>query len=367
MTHDLRNGPVKYAVTAKRNPIEKLRQRLAQGDLLAWDAQYGYLPAVLEALQVPLASQVLVYSKTSFQAPLIMPANPRAIYFNDDVYVGWVRGGDFVEMSVADPDLGAVFYVLEQERGKLPSITRQDDCLQCHHAGRTAGVPGHLVRSVVTHRNGMVDTTEPSHVTDHRTPFEERFGGWYVSGSWPKTKHRGNVLVPQLARFSIDAWPAAHSDVVALMVLEHQTMGHNYLARLNYETRAALDMHRALLKMDKKATGPWSESTTRRIDYALDAAIRYLTFADEAPWPGPISGDSAFTTEYQRRGALYRLNLETRLYEYPLSPLVHSEALTALEPQIQTRFWERLKTALHSEPLAAKGGREAWAALRPRK
>jgi hypothetical protein len=363
MTHDLRHGPVKYAVPATRNPVERLKQRVAQGEILPWNAQFGYLPAVLEALKIPLSSQVLVFSKTSFQAPLIMPANPRAIYFNDDVYVGWVRGGDFVEISVADPDLGGVFYVLEQERGKVPVITRQDDCLQCHHAGRTAGVPGHMVRSVATHRNGMVVTNEPTYVTDHRTPFAHRFGGWYVSGTAEKMQHMGNPLLPQLARFPIDAWPTAHSDLVALMVLEHQTMGHNYLARLNYETRAALDLHRALLKMDKKASAPWSESTMRRIDYAIDAAVRFLTFQDEAPLPGPIRGSSTFADEFQRRGTLYQLDLQSRLFRYPLSFLVHSEAVNALDPEVRPRFLDRLKTALHAEPLRSRGGIEAWRAF----
>jgi hypothetical protein len=359
MVYDLVHGPVRYSQPAKRNPVEALKTRIANGFNLAYDPQFGYLPAVLEALNIPLSSQTLVFSKTSFQAPLIMPSNPRAIYFNDDVYVGWVRGGDFVEISVADPDLGGVFYVIEQEPARRPVVQRQDDCLQCHHASRTAGVPGHIIRSVTTANSGMVITNEFSTVTDHRSPFSERWGGWYVSGNHGNV-HRGNPLVHRLARFNPDQWPAGHSDVVALTVLAHQATGHNYLARLNYETRAALHMHRTLLEMDKLRSGPWSESTRRRIDNAIEATVRYLTFQDEAPLPAPIAGPTNFTREFSKRGPLREFDLQTRLFRYPLSFLVYSEALNALEPEIRDRFFARLQAVLHTPGLRAKNGPEAW-------
>lgn len=359
MIYDLVHGPVRYNQPAKRNPVEALRTRLANGAKLAYDPQFGYLPAVLEALSVPLSSQTLVFSKTSFQAPLIMPSNPRAIFFNDDVYVGWVRGGDYVEISVADPDLGAVFYVMEQEPARRPVLTRQDDCLQCHHASRTAGVPGHIVRSVTTSNSGMVITNEFSSVTDHRSPFSERWGGWYVSGNDAKW-HRGNPLIHQLARFNPDQWPAPHSDAVALTVLAHQATGHNYLARLNYETRAALQMHRTLLEMDKLKSGPWSESTRRRIDNAIEATVRYLTFQDEAPLPAPLSGPTTFAKEFSKRGPLREFDLKTRLFRYPLSFLIYSDAIQALEPEIRDRFFARLRAVLHSPEMKDKQGPEAW-------
>ncbi len=359
MVYDLVHGPIRYSQPAKRNPVEALKTRIANGFKLAYDPRFGYLPAVLEALDIPLSSQTLVFSKTSFQAPLIMPSNPRAIYFNDDVYVGWVRGGDYVEISVADPDLGGVFYVIEQEPARRPVVQRQDDCLQCHHASRTAGVPGHIIRSVTTANSGMVITNEFSTVTDHRSPFSERWGGWYVSGNHGNA-HRGNPLIHRLARFNPDQWPAAHSDVVALTVLAHQATGHNYLARLNYETRAALHMHRTLLEMDKLKSGPWSESTRRRVDNAIEATVRYLTFQDEAPLPAPIAGSTTFTREFAKRGPLREFDLKTRLFRYPLSFLVYSEAVNALEPEIRDRFLARLKTVLHSPELRAKDGPEAW-------
>ena len=39
---------------------------------------------------------------------------PRALYFNDDVFVGYCQDGEVLEISVADPQLGAVFYTLGQ-------------------------------------------------------------------------------------------------------------------------------------------------------------------------------------------------------------------------------------------------------------
>ena len=108
----------------------------------------GYLRSVLKLLYVPVSSQGLVFSKTSLQLFRISPSNPRAIYFNDNVYVGWVRSGEVIEVSTADPNLGAVFYTLDQTASTNPKFVRRAECLQCHSSRSTKDVPGHIVRSI---------------------------------------------------------------------------------------------------------------------------------------------------------------------------------------------------------------------------
>jgi len=368
MVYDLANGPVKYAQAAN-NEITTLPAAKLQ-----FEPRHGYLLSLLKSLNIPLSSQTLVYSKTSFQAPHIFPHAPRAIFFNDDTYVGWVKGADYLEISTADATLGAVFYVLEQEPKSRPRFERHDDCLQCHHSSRTSGVPGHIVRSVLTQPSGQIHTNTSSFTTDQRSPMEERWGGWYVSGSIP-FKHLGNQLFPTLETsnpiqtFDSPAWPAQTSDVVAHLVLAHQATGHNYLARLNYETRAALDLQRIMNEMDHKpdTESSWSESTRRRITTAIEATVRYLTFADECPLPGPVSGNSAFQAEFEKRHPLKKLNLKTRVFEYPLSYLTESKAMTAFDPIIREKFQRRLEQVLLHEAgtgnyanLDPKRAREAW-------
>src|SRR5437870_1848643 len=143
-------GPIHYLTATPSDPVARLQERLQGGQAsLNYDSRRGYLPAVLKALEIPVSSQVLVFSKTSFQRTRISPAAPRAIYFNDDVYVGFVQSGDVLEFSAADPDLGGTFYLLEQTQAAKPVLLRQThECLQCHASGKTEDVPGHLLRSV---------------------------------------------------------------------------------------------------------------------------------------------------------------------------------------------------------------------------
>ena len=360
MVYDLQNGPIPYN-QAPDNQITQLKTRLL------YEPRHGYLLSVLKALNIPLSSQTLVFSKTSFQAPLIFPSAPRAIFFNDDTYIGWVKGADYLEVSTADPALGAVFYVMEQEAKPKPRFVRHDDCLQCHHSPRTAGVPGHIVRSVYTQPSGQIHTNTSTYVTDHRSPIEERWGGWYAS-SKSDVKHLGNRLFPTLDTsvalkpFDSPAWPAQSSDIVALMVLEHQTMGHNYIARLNYETRSALQLQRIMNEMDQKpdTEDSWSESTRRRITNAIEATVRYLTFADEAPFPQPIRGDSTFAQDFAVKHPLKQFNLNTRLFEYPLSYLIESKGIAALTPVVQQKLRVRLAQVLLEE-----AGTKPYAKLNP--
>ena len=331
----------------------------------------GYLLSLLKTLDVPLSSQTLVFSKTSAQSHLIFPFAPRALFFNDDVYVGWVRGSDFLEVSYADPVRGAVFYVLEQDPATKPRLVAKDTCLQCHESSRTFGIPGHLMRSVHPQTTGHPYTDRGSYSTDDSSPFAERWGGWYVTAATPLNfPHMGNTVFPviddpkTLGRFDAPAWPTDTSDVVALMVLAHQVGGHNRLAHLDHETRAALSLQHTMNSMDQKAdsVANWSASTQRRVTRAIESTVRYLTFADEEPFPQPIRGDSAFAEEFARRGPLRSVNCDTRLFDLPLSYLVFSKSIEQLDPVVKQRFFARLE-----QVLTAEAGQKEYAKLDPKK
>lgn len=339
--------------------VSQLARRVASGEVrLTYDTTYGYLPSLLRELNVPESSQILVFSKTSFQAPRISPRMPRALYFNDEVSVGYVRGGDVLEMAAVDPKLGVVFYTLDQERTYRPKMERQQQCLQCHAAGSTLGVPGLVIRSVYPDRNGMPLFQAGSFLSDHRSPLKERWGGWYVSGSAGGAQHMGNTIDGKAGGdrtdlkeyFDTGAYLRPSSDIVALMVVEHQTRMTNLITRVGWETRMALHDREVMNKALGDAPGTPSESTDRRINNAVEELVKYLLFTDETPLTAPVTGDSGFAEEYQKGGvrdkkgrSLRDLDLKTRLMKYPCSPLIYSDAFRGLPQVARDRVLRRVR------------------------
>ncbi len=345
-----------YDNAGKNDAVARLQQRLERGEVkLEYSETDGYLSSVLKLLNVPVSSQGLVFSKTSFQLFRISPKNPRAIYFNDDVYVGFVRGGDFVELSTADPTLGGVFYMLEQTKTDKPRFVRNNECLQCHASGTTRNVPGHIVRSVFPDERGYPIAHLGSRMIGHTNPLKERWGGWFVTGTHGKEQHLGNQLFTerdQLEKLDLNlganvtslekkvnlvGYLSPHSDIVALMVLEHQTQMHNFLTRLSYETKLALHHNEAMNEALQRPKGELSDSTQRRINNAVDDVLKYLLFVEEAKFAAPIVGTSKFTAEFSARGdkdkqgrSLRDFDLQTRLFRHPCSYLIYSEAFDAL-------------------------------------
>ena len=171
---------------ASNDPVAELLRRPEAVSRLAREGPSGHLRTILDALDIPVSSQIMVFSKGSVQSAIIGATNPRALYFNDSVVVGWVRGG-FVEIAAQDPEQGTVFYRAHSSLLRSLSIVRDDDCLSCHNSHRTAGVPGMI---------------EPMGQT---RPLERRWGGWYVTGNLGTIQHFGNVDVATLA--SGDARP----------------------------------------------------------------------------------------------------------------------------------------------------------------
>ena len=341
-----------YSRTLSSGPVSKLQSRINKGEIvLKRDDTYGYLLSVLENLHAARSSQMLVFSKTSFQRDRIDPKHPRALFLGDDVYVGFVPGSPLLEISEADPKLGAVFYTLDQSPADKPRFQRNDQCLECHASSKTMGVPGHLVRSFATDANGVADLATGVSLVNHRTPLAERWGGYYVTGTHGAQTHRGNLIGPedftrqqrepnfagnvtQLEPFFDPApYPAATSDIVALMVLTHQLHLHNFLTRLNYESTIALRQY----------------GHVRYLKSATEGFLKYLLFTEEAPLTARVQGVSAFAREFPVSGprdargrSLRDFDLQTRLFKYPCSYLIYSDAYAALPREMKEVIQQRL-------------------------
>lgn len=366
---DLEQEPIRYSKAPAQNPITELQQRLDTGKTkLGFNDDTGYLESLLQALQIPVSSQVLVFSKTSLQRDRIAPRTPRAIYFNDDVYVGFCLRGEVLEISTADRGLGTAFYTLEQDATRRPQFARQsDNCLICHASSLNRGFPGHLVRSLYTDRQGQPILSAGSHRTDHTSPFKERWGGWYVSGTHGRQEHMGNRtatrqeadshrLSPEgqnvtdlRERFAVENYLSPHSDLVALLVLEHQVEMHNRLTRAALETRMALHYQQGINKALGEPASYRSDSTTRRIQSVGDALLQYLLFCEEAPLTDPVRGTSTFQEEFAKRGprdcqgrSLRDFDLTTRMFRYPCSYLIYSSAFDQLPSEVKDHVLRRL-------------------------
>lgn len=370
-------APISYSEAKPANAVERLADALSSDEKsLAHDPKFGYLPALLDALAVKPSSQTLVFSKTSLQRSRISPKSPRALYFSDDVYVGYCQNGEVLEISAVDPQLGAVFYTLDQHNADKAVISRQtDNCLLCHGGSRTGGIPGHVLRSIYPSNSGEPVLALGSHRVDHTTSFADRWGGWYVTGTHGQQTHLGNMIVRDREtrrealdnaagqnvidlseRFKVDRYVAPHSDLVALMVLEHQAEGHNRITRASFETRMALHREKELNRELKEPPDHRWESTNRCIQSASESLVEYLFFVDEAKLAAPIAGTSSFATDYASAGprdskgrSLRDLDLQKRLLKYPLSPLIYTEAFDALPDESKQYVYRRIREVLSDE------------------
>jgi len=376
---------IAYATSAPADRIARLQSAIDSGAVaLEFDEQRGYLPSLLRALEIPVSSQGLVFSRTSLQVDRIAPWTPRAVYFNDDAYVGWVQDGPIMEVATIDPALGAVFYTLKQEQGSRPVFERQGrTCLQCHDSSSTTGgVPGLIMRSVFADRYGYVVPSDQGVTTD-RTPLADRWGGWYVTGTLGSQPHMGNVIAPLVghdivnpaayltklraqpnpaltelsARFDPAPYLAPHSDAVALMVLAHQTSIHNLITAATYEARrAAYDDKMTAASRGGDSPAAQSEGARVRIESAGERLVRAMLFVKEAPLTQPVAGTSAFAAEFSQQGkrdpkgrSLRDLDLSQRLFRYPLSFLIYSESFDAMPPVVKGYVYKRLREVLTGE------------------
>jgi hypothetical protein len=364
-------APIDYMNTEVHDPVAQLARKIEAGETtLSYDTKFGYLKSVLKALDVPISSQTLVFSKTSLQLRRISPSRPRSLYFNDDVYVGYCQQGDVLEFAATDAKQGATFYTLEQSATGTPVFVRDKGvCLSCHASSRTQNVPGYLVRSVFADAAGRPKLGSGTFTTDQTSDFRDRWGGWYVTGTHGSMRHMGNTI-GKGDEHAFDREPGAneddltdyfrtetyltpHSDIVALMVLEHQMQMHNALAAANYETRQAIHQSCQMNELLERPQGHVSDSAKRRIAKSAERVLKHLLMCDEYQLTDRVSGSTSFAEDFTARGkqnsqgrSLRDFDLQTRLFKYPCSYLIHSSAFDGLPHEVRAQVISRLTAIL---------------------
>jgi len=357
------HSAISYSTAPTSDAVSALNAKLANGSAtLKFDETSGYLRSVLAALGVPIESQMLVFSQTSFQSSIIRMHNPRALFFTDTVAVGYIRGSDLLEVAAQDPRQGVVFYELAQQTKTKPTFTRSNECLACHLSWETLGVPGLMVQSVYPLKD------EYSYVngftTVHGSPLEQRWGGWWVTGDAGGARHIGNVPVmyndkgtklPNPTRalpsvdglFDLKGYPTPYSDVVALLVMAHQTNMTNLITRTGWEARVA-------------AAAPSQDASARVTEAARDL-VDYMLFVDEAPLVGPVKGGSGFAEWFSARGprdgqgrSLRDFDLRRHVFKYPCSYMIYTPAFDALPPMAKNAVYSRLWEVLSGKETAAR-------------
>lgn len=363
-------SPINYSTSEVTDPISKLQKAIDDEKVkLEFSESNGYLKSVLKALNVSETSQTLVFTKTSFQRERIGPDKPRAVYFSDDMYIGWVQGGKVLEISAVDPKQGAMFYSLRQrEKSKPRFIRHTSECLQCHGSSMTRSIPGHIVRSVFSDQAGFPVLRLGSHLVDHDTAFQKRWGGWYVSGTHGKQRHLGNTFiksedaedtddldldsganVTDLNKyFDTTPYLTPHSDIVALMVLEHQTRAHNLITEASYATRRAVQEQGILNELSGDPKDKPLPFVERRLSHTGERLLKYLLFTEQAKIE-PIKGTSGYAQYFSNRGpkdskgrSLFQLNLQSKLFKYPCSYLIYSDAFNQLPERMKDYLYNRL-------------------------
>jgi hypothetical protein len=350
------DAAIQYSKGETADAVTALNRRLEEGTAtLTFDESTGYLRSVLKALNVPAESQMLVFSQTSFQAPLINMHNPRAVYFTDTAAVGWVRGGEVLEVAAQDPKQGVLFYAIEQKPSQAPRLKRNEECLACHLSWETLGVPGLLVQSVYplpdekSYANGFT--------TIDGSPLEQRWGGWFVTGDAGGAKHMGNipvmpedkgkskianptkVLTSVEGQFDLKGFLTPYSDVVPQLVIAHQANMTNLITRTGWEARLA----------DSR---PSADASARVTEAARDL-VDYMLFVDEAPLVGPVKGGAGYEAIFAAQGprdmkgrSLRDLDLRRRLLRYPCSYMIYTPAFDGLPARakdaVYARLWEVL-------------------------
>jgi hypothetical protein len=358
---------IEYASRPATDTVTRIDRRLAAGELeLVAEPATRYLRAVLHALDVPVESQILVFKKTGVQAYLTSPTNPRAFYFNDSVIVGYIRGAPLIEVASLDPEQGVVFYTLAQNATARVRLVRDNGCLSCHESISSLDVPGMLVRSDFAGADGRPLRQLGTFLVDHRTPFEQRWGGWYVTGTHVAMRHMGNAIVRDLEQpesmitpetlnlktveglFDPSGYLSARSDIVALMLFEHQMHAANLLVRVGWDARVA--------QFDKKldvAAGPLRDAINELVDYFL--------FVDEAPLTAQVTGGAGFAERFSavgprdRRGRSLRdLDMTTRMMRYPCSYMIYSAAFDGLPAAVRDAIYRRLWDVLSRQSQAPR-------------
>jgi hypothetical protein len=184
-------------------------------------------------------------------------------------------------------------------------------------------------------------------LVDHRTPFARRWGGWFVTGKTDILGHAGNTVWNDESSAESATAPLAdgrylspYSDMVALMVFEHQMRMMNLLTVLGWEFRLAAYEHR---------------TSRALLDARVNDLVDYMLFVDEARLASRVAGTSGFAEKFaflgprdHQRRSLRDFDLEHRLMRYPCSYMIYSEAFDALPAAAKDAVYRRMWTVLNT-------------------
>jgi hypothetical protein len=389
MRYDLEYPSIGYSGPAHDNRIWRFQQKLSSGELkLQWEPHFGYLRSVLKALEIDPSSQIMVFSKTSLQTSVINEQTPRAIYFNDDTYVGFVLNTDLMEFAAVDAKVGIVFFGMINRQDTAPVLERDGGrCLTCHdtYSMMGGGVPRVMIMSAPVDNAADTRTFGSASEVDDRTPIAERWGGWYLSGWYqpgrgaPPATHFGNLplrtetpghqgdklreLIPGRdnlgsvsAYFDTSLYLTDKSDVVALLVSEHQTFVQNLITRVLYKVTTIMSQTGASPATGGPAPRNWADIEPRRqaaLRQVCEPLVRALFFTDAVPLTGQVITSSGFTERFAQRGAkdtegrsLRELKLEKRLFKYPLSYMIYTESFNSLPSFVREYIDSRIVEVL---------------------
>ena len=349
---DFEKPPHNYWQRPPQDPFTKIKAALESGKLpLDRTSEKAFVISLLKAIDISPSTQTLVYSTTSLQSGRISPRNPRALYFNEDVYVGWVPGGQ-IEIASIDPALGGIYYIFNIPRGPGQiRVERSTRCFNCHAEFEHGRVPGLLLKSVVPGPGGGSLESFRSDTTGHGIPFKDRFGGWHLTGKHGITAHWGNIVGtlspaglkkyanPPGRQFRWETYPVPTSDVLAHLLHEHQVGFVNRAIKATYDTRAALVAGDAKAMLTKHAS----------------VLTRYLLFADEAKFPdGGIGGDALLKKDFAKRArrtkaglSLRDFDLRTRIFKHRCSYMIQSAAFTGLPAPLKQQIFAEIRAALN--------------------
>ena len=371
-------APIFYSESRPDDAAMRLERLQEKGKAsIDRSTHWAALHSLLKHFSIPESSQVMVFSKTSKQNDRISPATPRVIYFGDEAYVGYSVGGA-MEVATIDPKLGPVFYLADPDTPpeKPLRFVRDQSCLSCHGGPFSPDVPGLLVRSVCPDESGHPIMSQGSRVVDTTTPFEQRWGGWYVTGKHGSLVHQGNVVASENGEsvvldlkpgqnltsldhlFDTSRYPRKTSDIVALMVLEHQTSTQNVLTKANHAALRAMHMQQSLQKELGEPVLAEPTGTARRIiDHCAEDVLDALLFKDEAALPeGGIEGSAEFQTAFLEQAkrsrdgrSLKDFQLLTRLFKYRCSYLIHGLTFQHLTSPLKQTVLARLNQVLSGQ------------------
>ena len=355
---DFRGPPHNYLEHKPKDRFAQLQEKIAQGEVkLDTTSDRTFLVSLLEALKIPISSQMLVFSASSLQSEIINPRNPRALYFNEDTYLGWVPGG-LVEIIAADPEMGPMFYVYDRLRagGAVPNVTRSTKCMNCHAGTATKRLPGLIAESLLVSQAGSSLETYRRDEQGHQIPLENRFGGWHLTGKHNISGNKANVMgltrngqttkvpVPPGQFSDLNLLLLPTSDILPQLINEHQMGFENRLVRGIYLVRQ--------LKADGK--GMLGASEMNEIDEAAQELARYILFADEAKFPREgMQGDEVYAEDFladrkaSKRGmALKDLDMRTRMFKYRCSFMLYTDTWKHAPKELKERVYYRMAEGL---------------------